>query len=62
MYSHKSWLIESEDNLNQDSQLNSVTRKRILKFKKDIIAIRVEMLNLRVKDIFEMNKQENDAD
>lgn len=62
MYSHKSWLIESEDSLNQDSQLNSVTRKRILKFKKDIIAIRVEMLNLRVKDIFEMNKQENDAD
>lgn len=61
MYSHKSWLIESEDNLNQDSQLNSVTRKRILKFKKDIIAIRMEMLNLRVKDIFEMNKQENDA-
>lgn len=30
-------------------------------FKKDIIAIRVEMLNLRVKDISEMNKQENDA-
>lgn len=61
MYSHKSWLIESEDNLNQDSQLNSVTCKRILKIKKDIIAIRVEMLNLKIKDIFEMNKQENDA-
>jgi hypothetical protein len=30
-------------------------------FKKEIIAIREEMLNLRVKDISEMNKKENDA-
>ncbi|MFT4856912.1 MAG: hypothetical protein ACI9UV_001539 [Algoriphagus sp.] len=29
-------------------------------FKKEIIAIREEMLNLRVKDISEMNKKEND--
>ncbi len=30
-------------------------------FKKDIIVIRVEMLNLQFKDISEMNKKENDA-
>jgi hypothetical protein len=30
-------------------------------FKKEIIAIREEMLNLRVKDISEMNKKVNDA-